>query len=148
MDALDVISLDEAKYSLVVDYPDKDGDITRYIKTAVAIVERYTNYALYQRAVTYTLPLCGNMEIYDYPISFDEGNTTYDRVLSVVLSGQSGAKSDATIGYADVADIPSPLIDACYKIITYLSENRDIYEENLPSDVQGLINSYRRSATF
>jgi len=149
MDALDFISLAEAKYALVVDYPDKDGDITRYIKTSVALVERITNYALYQRANTYTIPSCGYLEIYDYPLNLTTTGLTFQyNVLSTTIRGESGLNVVGEIGYVSSADVPSPLKDACMKIITYLFENRDVYEADLPFDVQLLLNPYKRSATI
>ncbi len=44
-----------------------------------------------------------------------------------------------------IAGIPPPLIDACYKLITYLFENRDMYNVQFPTDIQMLINPYRRA---
>lgn len=147
MNALDIISLADAKEFLVVDFPDKDKEITRHIKSAVSIVERYTSYMLYERSISYTLPACGYEEIYLYPISFPSGTVTIPQTLSVILKGKVGLVVNATVGYSDVTLIPENLIDACYKIITYLFENKDIYEAVLPSDVQLLINQFRRSAT-
>lgn len=48
-------------------------------------------------------------------------------------------------GYSDPTLIPSPLIDACYKIITYLYENRDMYQMQYAQDIQFLLNQYRRA---
>lgn len=150
MGPLDVISLADAKEHLVVDFPDNDVSIERNIKTAIALVEQYTCYKLYERSVTYTMPLCGHKEVYDYPLSITAGQPVkiYDRVLSTIVSAASGYGVTAAVGYSDVADIPSPLIDGAYKIIEYLYENKDIYEANLPLDVQLILNPYRRSATI
>ena len=149
MTALDFISLEEAKNSLVVDYQDRDSDIIRYINTAVALTERITNYALYQRAHTYTIPSYGCLEIYDYPIDLSPtGITVHENVLSTTVKGAPGLGVQSNIGYVDPSDAPSPLKDACLKIINYLFENKDLYETNLPLDVQLLLNPYKRSATF
>jgi hypothetical protein len=148
MNALDVISLADAKEFLVVDFPDKDTEITRHIKSAVSIVERYTCYNLYQRDIVYQIGRCGRTEVYDYPVAFPNGTVTEARVLSVILKGSANSTVNATTGYTDVTQIPENLIDACYKLITYLFENKDVYEANLPGDVQLMINQFRRSATI
>jgi len=148
MDALSVISLADAKEYLVVDFPDKDKEITRHIKSAVAIVEKYTDYRLYQREISYSIGRCGYDEIYDYPILFPSDTITEQRILSSIVRGVPGSIVTATVGYSDTTLIPENLIDACYKIITYLFENKDVYEADLPSDVQLLINQFRRNATI
>lgn len=146
MTALDVISLEEAKADLVVDYPDKDNDIKRYIATAVAMVENYTGYMLYERETVYNVPYCGYVEVYNYPLTLPDGFKSISRSLSTVVYGDNSVT--ATVGYSSKEAIPSPLIDAAMKIVTYLFENRDIYTAGLPIDVQLLLNPYRRSATF
>lgn len=148
MDALDIISLADAKEFLVVDFPDKDVEITRHIKSAVSMVEQYTCYRLYQRDAIYNFDRCGHTEIYDYPISFPTGTVIKQRVLSVIVSGASNGSINAIVGYSDPTLIPANLIDAAYKIITYLFENKDIYYANLPSDIQILLNQWRRSASI
>lgn len=146
-DALSVISLEQAKEFLVVDFPDRDAEITRHIKSAIGIVEVYTHHFLYQRSKTYTVSGCGT-EIYDYPIILPVGTKSTTNVLSVTVFGANNSTIAATIGYATVADIPEQLISAAEKIITYLYENKDVYTSSLPADVQVLINQLRRSPTF
>lgn len=148
MTQFDIISLEEAKLFLVVDYPDKDEEIKIHIKTAIGVVERYTNHMMWQRAKTYTITGC-SLEIYDYPLTV---STTVSRVHKNVLSttyyNTEGTELSAIVGYASKDAVPSELIDAAKKIITYLFENKDISEANLPWDIQILINSFRRSATI
>ena len=148
MNALDVISLEDAKKNLVVDFPDRDDEITRHIKSAVSIIEQYTDVYLYERPVTYTLQGC-SLEIYDSPLVWTGTvpEHLHDRAMSVIVHGKKGDVFTANVGYSDVDDIPQNLVDACYKIITYLFENKDIYSVSLPLDVQMLVNQFRRSAT-
>jgi hypothetical protein len=47
-------------------------------------------------------------------------------------------------GYPDNTTIPPPLLEACYKMLTYLFENRDLYNVDYPTDIQLLLNQYRR----
>lgn len=149
MDALDVISLADAKEYLRVDYTDQDGVITRNIKSAISLIEQYTDVYLYERERTYALLGC-SLEIYDSPLVWTgiSPEKTKQQAMSVIVYGKSGDTFAANIGYSDKADIPQNLLDACYKLITYLFENRDSYSVSLPLDVQMLVNQYRRSATI
>lgn len=146
--ALDIISLQQAKDFLVIDFPDRDAEITRHIKAAIGYIEKYTNHMLYQRPKDYVIDGC-SLEIYDYPL---EVSTTVDRVHNNVLSktyyAKSGTVLNATVGYSNPDNIPEELIEAAYKLITYLTENKDIYTAGLPWDVQMLVNKWRRSATI
>lgn len=146
--ALDIITLEQAKEFLVVDFPDRDAEITRHIKSAISYVEQYTNIMTYSRPRSYNLTGC-SLEIYDYPIAFSDAELrTRENILSVTVSGKSGDVVSATVGYTDITLVPQELIEAAYKIITYLFENRDIYLADLPWDVQMLLNPLRRSATI
>lgn len=149
MTALDVISLDDAKECLKVDFPDDDAIIERNIKSAVSMIEKYTDVYLYQRSENYTLNGC-KLEVYDYPIVFTGVLPTKqdNKAMSVIIYGLDNSTFTANVGYADVTLIPQNLLDACYKMITYLYENRDAYTIGLPLDVQMLINQYRRSCTI
>lgn len=147
MTALDVISLQSAKDYLRVDYSEDDAIITRLIKASVSRIEQYTNYKLYQREVAYNMYGC-ELEIYDFPITLDTTLKTRQNVLSVSVFGREGDVINASVGYSVVADVPEDLLTACYKLITYLYENRDTYPVTLPADVQMLINMYRRSPSI
>lgn len=165
--ALDVITLEQAKNWLVVDFPDADEIITRNIQTAVAWVEKYTNYYLYQRPVTIPVTSC-KTAISLYPIAdiiMKDGNQNvvtpviYQGALKtyVVYGASTGLWITTNVGqnvitlnagFTNPSNIPSPLLDACYKLITYLYENRDAYSSVLPVDIQLLLNEFRRSATL
>jgi hypothetical protein len=158
MDELSVISLDQAKNHLVVLNDNfYDAQITGIIKTAVGMVEQYTDYRLYQRNIIIQMVGC-RQDITLFPITVSgvvNGSTvqayrTVQRTLSVIVECNTwcGSEINASVGYTDVTQIPHPLIGACYKIITYLFENKDAYEATIPYDVQCMINQYRRSATI
>lgn len=159
--ALDVITLAQAKDWLVVDFEDQDGQIERNIRTAVAWVEKYTCHLLYQREIT--IPVTSSKTaIAFYPLEDivlkDKDGVTLTSMISegalktyVVYSGYCGIgqnKITVNAGYASIDLIPAPLLDACYKLITYLYENRDAYSSTLPVDIQLLINQFRRSPTI
>jgi len=148
MDALDVISLADAKLNLVVDYPDRDAEITRLIKTSVAAIERYTNVLLYEREREYQLNSC-SLNICDYPIEFtDTELKTKSYPLSVTVYGKDGDLVSATVGFDEIPDDYQPLVEACYKYITYCFANKDAYGVTLPLDIQVMVNQFRRSPTF
>jgi Na+/serine symporter len=158
MDELSVISLEQAKNHLVVlNDSFYDAQITGIIKTAIGMVEQYTDYRLYQRDVVISMVNC-RQDISLFPITIsridNDGNAqaykAYQRTLSIVIDCPTWYNSviNASVGYEDVTQIPYPLIGACYKIITYLFENKDAYESTLPYDVQLMLNQWRRSASI
>lgn len=157
-DALTVLPLDYVKDEILsIDFPDKDRDITRCIKSAVSWVEQYTDYALYERDVTINATGCST-NIVTYPIVVTGvvnssnvpviGYKTRNNPLSITLYVPDQSVISATIGYSDVADIPQDLISAAEKLVVYLFENKDAYSSTLPIDVQLLINIWRRSPTI
>lgn len=157
MDALNVITLDEAKAELVMTgIDDRNTEITRLIKTAVSLVEQYTCYRLYERIESFNAIGCHNNLPY-YPIVIDDvknsdgDDVTYTEkkaTLAIVITCPVQSVINAIVGYDDVTDIPQPLVSAAYKIITYLFENKDAYSVDLPIDIQLMLNPYRRSATI
>lgn len=163
--ALDVITLAQAKDWLEVDFPDKDNDLERLIKAAIAWVEKYTCHLLYEREVT--IPVTSSRTaIAFWPIKSGtlgmkdkDGNTvtteiSYGTLKTYICYGVFKSYSPGTnvvtgtMGYASVDDIPAPLLEAAYKLIVYLYENRSAYSTTLPLDVQVLINQFRRSPTL
>lgn len=154
---LDVISLQQAKDHLVIDFNDFDAQITGLISTAISLVEQYTDYRLYQRAETIYATSC-KTNITIYPIVIvsvvdkDDAQVmdyrTRNLPLSITLYVPNQSVITANVGYASIADIPHSLVSAAYKIITYLFENKDAYGATIPYDVQLLLNQFRRSATF
>lgn len=156
MTPLDVISLDDAKAYLVVDFDDRDSEIERLIATAIGLVEQYTCYRLCEREETFVTYEC-KTDLSVYPVTIDSVVNEDDEVvtytersypLSLVLSAPKNSTVVMTVGYADTSLIPAPLIAACYKVITYLFENKDVYSVGLPVDVQMMINQFRRSPTI
>jgi hypothetical protein len=154
MDALDVISLQQAKDYLVVEDNFYDADITRLVSTAVEWVEKYTDHMLYERDIEIPLTSC-EQDIYTYPItinsvekaSVSQTYTTVQKALRIVVKCQTwnGSIVGATVGY--VTNPPAPLVGAAYKLLTYLFENKDTYGATIPYDIQLLINQHRRGSS-
>lgn len=155
--ALDVISLQQAKDHLVIDFNDYDQQIQGLIETAISLVEQYTDYRLYERVETFYATTCST-NIVTYPITVTDvvneagdvvtGYKTRNLPLSITLYVPNQSVITADVGYATVGEIPHSLVSAAYKIITYLFENKDVYSVGLPVDVQLLLNQWRRSPTF
>lgn len=157
MSYLDVISVNDVNSWLSLDLDPEDvyadREIQRLIKTAIDWVENYTSHLFYERQKVVANSKCDQSFAW-YPIKTimvttqtDEAVTfkTYAQPTKLRVTCPYDSKITLTAGYATPADIPGPLVDACYKLITYLYENRDMYTAQLPSDVQVLINQYRRA---
>lgn len=100
----------------------------------------------------------GGLSIYIYPFTItsvqDQSNppvdVTYTRVanpLKTLLYAAPNSVITLETGFSaeNIAKIPPPLIEAAYKWLTYLYENRDSYQTSQPTDIQVLINQYRRA---
>jgi hypothetical protein len=96
------------------------------------------------------------LSIYLYPFTIDSVTdlssppadvqyTVNRNPLKTLLYAAPNSVITLTTGFSDVSKIPPPLIEAAYKWLTYLYENRDSYKADLPTDIQILINQYRRS---
>jgi hypothetical protein len=157
MDALDIIDLSYVKEQILkVDFDETDIFIEDCIKAAVAWVEQYTSWRLYERPFNFQTCKRETRIVY-YPFKAvsvkDSSNTDVAYALRPSLSGntyldtQIGAHVTATVGFAetDKAQIPQPLLAAIYKLITYLYDNHTTYTAELPADIQSLINQYRTS---
>lgn len=100
----------------------------------------------------------GGFSIYLYPFSIlsvqdlssppvDAKYTTTKNALKTLVYTAPNSVITLQTGFApaDISKIPPPLIEAAYKWLTYLYENRDSYKADLPTDIQILINQYRRA---
>lgn len=157
MTQLDVVTLQEAKDFLRVDYQDDDAIITSNIKSAISYVEQRTNYRLFDRKED----VYGNgpFNLYQFPIAIDsvtDGSTdevldasSYKaqyRTLRLYLDVKScnGVKVTLSVGYTNRDQIPADLIDAVKKMVVHLYQNRDNYQADIPSDIYMLIQPFMR----
>ncbi len=174
MTPLDVVTLEQAKLFLKVDFSDDDALITSLISAAVALVEQVTKYRLYNRIEleysdgTYDVPLLqtplnsviianafGTPNIY--------ATVKRDPVRSVVrfinhcgwnnFTGY-GAPSlplytiTCDVGYTDVTQIPVTLIQAVKTLIAYMYENRDMAVDSIPSNIMMELTPFDRQPLF
>jgi len=177
MTALDVISLQDAKDFLKVDFDDEDNLITSLISASIALVEQKTQYRLYQRE---------EFEYSDgtYPVQLFQ--TPLNCVTVVTLSGDAvkyatirrepvrtvvcfdsyayrgyadefttyGASSlpiytiKCDVGFDDVEKIPFTMIQAAKTILAYMYENRDLAPTSVPSNVMMELMPFNRAPLF
>lgn len=140
-----VISLAQAKKYLHIDtaFTEDDNDINRFIDTAEQWVEQYTCYVLSPRVMTLG---AGFHDVYKFPIN-SVSNPTYlvcSSSLSSTYNVPFGHSLALNVGYTSSSDVPPLLLSAVLKIVQYLYDNRDMYEAGLPTDVQILLNQFRR----
>lgn len=160
MDALDVLSLQSVKDNLAIDYPDYDARISSLIKTAVSWVETYTGWYLYQRDIT-VYSTAWETNVSAYPVVLGQVKDNKGDVLnpqplpkykslSFSICCPPQCSIILTVGFdvSTLDQIPETLIEAAQKLIVYLFENKDMYGTSLPTDIQILLNQYRRSATI
>ena len=153
--ALDLITLAEAKDELKVDQSDTfhDSLITRLIHTAVALIEKRTQHMLYPR--TELRRIKSGYELYDYPATVDSfvsgidyTQEDYSLYSTLYFSSTGSEVVSLTLGYATKEEVPAPLLEACYKLLTYLFDHRDAYKADLPSDIYLIIRPYVRYASI
>ncbi len=140
------ITLQQAKDWLRVDFDDDDDLIESLIESAEQWVENYTCHVLSPRDIVLNGTGCAQ-SVYEYPINTSTvvGNTYSLFTDFTIPNGQTAV---VNVGYTSSALIPKPLITAVKKLVAYSYENRDTYTAELPTDVQVLINQYRRSVAW
>lgn len=98
----------------------------------------------------------GGLSIYLYPFTIvsvqdqssppvDVNYSTVRNALKMLLFALPNSVITLETGFTDLTQIPPPIVEAAYKWITYLYENRDMYAAEPPTDIQMLLNQYRRA---
>jgi len=117
---IDIITLADAKNYLRIDdtLTEDDTQIIRMISSALTYVEQFTNQILFARDKDFRL-INGCVSVYDYPINSDVtlGLISESKTLHVNYIGNSNDLITLNVGYTDVSDIPTELIDVAYEII-------------------------------
>ena len=157
MTALNVITLEEAKEWLRVDFNDEDTKITELIHAAVQWVEGYTGLYLFNREVTHEVTAsescAGTVTIFGKPnltlISIDGVTTDLPTVRDGSFCIDSTAKVIVySIGYLNKSDIPQPLITAAKKFLALQYEESIDGQKEVPSEIRRLIDQYRLFTWF
>ncbi len=141
MDALDVISLTEAKTYLGVDDTSRDAEITRMISSAINFIEKRTNHILVEKTKTYIFRN-GCVRVYDYPITSTDGTAEVKNGYSVYTDTVAD-DIDLTLGYTAIEDVPSELVEACYMMLKFFFFEQE-GTGNIPFVVNEIIEANKR----
>jgi hypothetical protein len=96
----------------------------------------------------------GGLSIYLFPFTItsvkdsngaDVTYTTVIQPLKTLLYALPNSIITLQTGFTDVTKIPQTFIDAALKLITDMFENRDNYTTSMPTEVQYMLNQYRRA---
>ena len=140
----DVISLDQAKLYLKVDagQTETDAEITQMINSSLAIIEKRTNHIFKTRDKEYFG--ANTVDIYDFPIN-DAPDETILKTNKATVPTVNGLVT-LNIGYANVADIPTELIDCALSIINFWFYNSETKgaDNSIPKFVEMTIDQNRR----
>lgn len=116
---IDIISLDQAKLYLKIDtlQTETDDEITSMINSSLSFIEKRTNHIFKTKEKVYykDCALVQQVKVYDYPIQ-DAPVGTISRPLYSIVPTVDDIVT-LTIGYANLEDIPSELIDAALQLI-------------------------------
>lgn len=115
---LDIISLDQAKLYLKIDslQTETDNEITSMVNSSLSFIEKRTGHIFKTKIKTYySCALVDSVIVYDYPIN-EPPTGTQLRQLNAIVPTVNGSVV-LTMGYADLEQIPSELIDAALQLI-------------------------------
>jgi hypothetical protein len=120
---MDIITLSEAKIYLRIDdtLTEDDAQIQRMVNSAFSYIEKYTNVYLRPTIKDYFFNY-GKCLVYDYPINTVVNPEEFSRVEKQQYSIFSSSldKVSLNIGYSDIANVPTVLIDVAYEILDIL----------------------------
>lgn len=121
-----------------------DQDIERMVRSALGIIEKQTGYVLQLREnVTYKRAYCGFIDIYDYPVIYSGNLTRLDYAGKVRFDAD---EVTVNLGYNNVEDIPSALIDCALQMIKvfYYEGEKQSNTTLIPDAVHQILATYRR----
>jgi len=144
----DVISLDRAKLYLKVDagQSETDAEITQMIGSALSYIEKKTNHIFKTRDKVYykDCALVQQVKVYDYPIQDAPTDTIVRPLYSIVPTVNDMVTLE--VGYTNVDDIPTELIDCALSIINFWFYNSETKgaENSIPKFVEMTLDQNRR----
>lgn len=141
----DVISLATAKLYLKVDVgqTETDAEITQMINSSLAIIEKRTNHIFKTRDKEYFG--ANTVDVYDYPINTEGAQLNKCTPNKSMFPTVNGSVI-LNIGYSNVADIPTELIDCALSIINFWFYNSETKgaDNSIPKFVEMTIDQNRR----
>lgn len=130
MNYLDIITLEDAKNYLKIDdtLSADDSNIARMIKASLMDIERRTNIHLIAKDKDYYFSnFCAI--VYDYPINtINTDNVTREEktVYSIfVTPSLDDEKLSLNIGYTNIDDVPTDLVEVAYEMIDCMYYNKE-----------------------
>jgi len=149
----DVISLDQAKLYLRIDDDQTvtDDEITHMINSALSFIEKRTQHIFKTRDKVYykDCNLVEKTTVYDYPINNPEGEGFIEGIIyktnKAIVPTVNGFVT-LNVGYEDVEDIPSELIDAALQLIKvwFYESEKQVNTTLVPLSVKEAMDVNRR----
>lgn len=136
-----MVTLEQLKEDLHVDYSDDNAILQRNLDAAVAIVEKYTSLVMVARSETKIARVGTKFKVFMSPVSSVTGGT-FEECNDYALITPTA--TTVTINYGAV-NLPN-LDKAVLRIAADLYENVEISEVRLPLDVQLMLNQYRNDS--
>lgn len=122
-----------------------DQDIERMVRSAFGIIEKQTGYILQLcENKTYKRAYCGFIDIYDYPVIYTGDLTRLDYAGKVRFDAD---EVTVNLGYENVDDIPSALIDCALQMIKvwYFEAEKQENTTLIPENVKQILMTYKRA---
>lgn len=139
---------------LRIDNPDAStlSEVESMLTGATAMIERSTGYLYGSRTKEYPVQPDGYFRIYDYPINTDLAGLTGTPEYQVksnytIISNPTGADSlELNVGQDDPSQYPDALGQAILQLVKhfYYESETQAVSGAIPTQVQGIINKYRR----
>jgi hypothetical protein len=138
-----MVTLEQLKEDLRIDYDNDDAILQRNLDAAVAIVEKYTSLSMVDKTLTYPVREGKCIKVYAYPVESVTGGEFKDCYDYTLITPDR----DVTTLTVDLGSVDYPNLNkAVLRIAGDLYENVEIDSVTLPIDVQLLINQYRRTS--
>ena len=122
-----------------------DQDIERMVRSAFSFIEKQTGYVLqFRENVTYRRAYCGFIDIYDYPVIYTGDLTRLDYAGKVRFDAD---EVTVNLGYDNVDDIPSALLDCALQMIKvwYFEGEKQENTTLIPENVKQILMTYKRA---
>lgn len=139
-----MVTLDDLKQELLIDFSDFDVSLQRKLDVAIAIIERYTNIIVRERTGAFVSDGCP-IKFYEYPIqiiSIDKPYKEYKGVDYICIDTEKGA--NISVKFGDTTTAIPEINEAIIRLAVYLYENKESSSVTLPVDIQLLVNQFRR----
>lgn len=166
MTPLDVLSLNDAKSYLRVDFDDDDTLITDIIYGAVDTFEQRTQWRLYNRDEVIQVGNQTEVELFQFPLNsysildynnsagVVDFNATQYRVRTVIkfpynycyISETETPTIQLNVGYTDAANIPYGIKTWLKRCVTWFYENRNTNEISQSLDAE--LSIYKRNVLW